>query len=266
MEDFKAKLLIDFPIERDMSIRGILEKSLRIYLLNLKPILKIALWIYIPLETISQLLFYLAGYTVDDPEVLWFDIPAGLVADSLIFPSIIFALFAVFRGEAVPSTRESFRYGLLQWWRIIKADFIVVGAVFFGIFLFVVPGILFMVWYSLVAVIISIEGDDQPFPFARSKALVKGHFFKVFVLLLLSFAFLVPFAFLGGFFSVYFQAIIGAPLAELFTEIAVAAAMPFLMIVTLVIYLQLSAAQKNPAQEAEKEDSSAGSVALMREL
>ena len=256
MEDFKATLMVDFPIQRDMSIRGILEKSLRIYLSNLKPILKIALGIYVPLEAVSQLMFYLAGLKVDDPEVLWFDIPAGLVADSLIFPAIIFALFAVFRNEPAPTVRASYSYGLSQWWRIIKADFIVVGAVFFGIFLFVVPGILFMVWYSLVAVVISIEGDDQPFSFSRSKSLVKGNFIKILVLILLSFLFIAPFAFLGGFVSVYFGSIFGEHMAEVITEIPLAMATPFMMIVTLVLYLQLTATEKSNIQNAEPIDPS----------
>lgn len=252
MEEFKTYLPVDFLIERDISVWGIFKISLRVYQKNLATILKIALLIYIPFESLMQLMFFLAGLSVEDQLVLWVDIPAGLIADSLVFPSIVFALFAVFRGDKILSLSKSYRYGMSQWWRILKADFIVLGGVFFGMFLLIVPGVLVMVWFSLVAVVISVEGDNQPFPFARSKVLVKGKFFKVLALLFLSIIFVAPIFIVSGASTVYLELYLGEHLADLCADFLCAIAMPFLSIVMLVTYLQFMAEENAGATKPQK--------------
>lgn len=70
----------------------------------------------------------------------------------------------------------------LPYLRLIAADLLLVLAVLVGLILFLVPGLVLLAWFSLVAPIIELERREVRAAFGRSRALVRRSFWPVFAL------------------------------------------------------------------------------------
>jgi hypothetical protein len=92
------------------------------------------------------------------------------------------AVSAMLAREGHPPPLPQFLRSL-RWKRLIAADLIfslVVGA---GLVALVVPGVIFFTWFGLIAPVIEIEDRGLRAAFKRSRELVRGHFWKVLVIL-----------------------------------------------------------------------------------
>jgi hypothetical protein len=67
--------------------------------------------------------------------------------------------------------------------RLIGADLLFNVGVVLGLLLLIAPGVIFFTWFGLVAPVIEIEKRGVREGFARSRALVRGHFWAVLVVL-----------------------------------------------------------------------------------
>jgi hypothetical protein len=71
----------------------------------------------------------------------------------------------------------------LPYWRLIRADLLLTLVVVLGMLALVVPGLVFLVWFTLIAPVIKIEGLGVIAAFRRSRDLVRGNAWRVFALI-----------------------------------------------------------------------------------
>jgi hypothetical protein len=155
-------------------------------------------------------------------------------------------LYAGFVAALVVSERDGEPHPLpelvksLPYGRLIVADLIYVLLVSLGLLLLVVPGLVVLTWFALVAPAVKLEGLGVVEALRRSRALVRPRFWSVFALV-------VPLALLADALAdTAFDAAIlaigdsllgdwaGSTIAELITA-------PFLGLVVVVLFLELRA-------------------------
>jgi hypothetical protein len=72
----------------------------------------------------------------------------------------------------------------LSYGRLIVIDLIVAAGTAIGLLALVVPGLVFLTWFALAGPIIELEGTRVRDALRRSRQLVRGHFWAVFLVVL----------------------------------------------------------------------------------
>jgi hypothetical protein len=144
--------------------------------------------IYLPLAALDAL-----GDHFDHVSIKKFDVLAGLVVAGGFLQFVLAALGDVFYSGFVAAVVLA-RTGHMQhplreilvklpYVRLLLADLVVSIATAVGLALFVVPGVVFFVWYSLTAPVIKIEDRGVFAAMRRSRRLIRGSFWTVLLLL-----------------------------------------------------------------------------------
>jgi len=98
---------------------------------------------------------------------------------------------------------EAYRFVWPKFLTLIGAGILIVLAVYAGLLLLIVPGIIFGLWYTLTTPAIVVENLKARKGMSRSKALVSGNLGKVFsvgfLIIVISWVVSIPFGFAGGF-------------------------------------------------------------------
>jgi len=76
---------------------------------------------------------------------------------------------------------EAYEFVWPKLWSLIGATLLVGAVVMLGMFLFIVPGIIFSLWYALTAEVVVLENRRAIEGMTRSKSLTSGNLGKVFV-------------------------------------------------------------------------------------
>lgn len=165
-------------------------------------------------------------------------------------------LYAGLVTVAVLAYREGRRISVgevarsLPYARLIGADLLLVAAIGLGLLALVVPGLVLLTWFALVAPVIEVEGAGAVASFRRSRELVRGNGWRVFALVLpvllaqdaiAEGAHTWVSGVLGEAFGGAWAAAIGANLI----------AAPFFALVVVVIYFELSS-QPSGAQPSPR--------------
>jgi hypothetical protein len=107
-----------------------------------------------------------------------------LVLTLYFFIQAYAGLFIFVKSDYKLSSEESFKsagpFVASYFWLIILTSFLV----FFWSLLFIIPGIIFVVFYSMIEYIFFFEGQRGMKALKRSKELVKGHWWAVAIRLL----------------------------------------------------------------------------------
>lgn len=67
----------------------------------------------------------------------------------------------------------------LPYGKLILADLAVIGVTIVGLIAFIVPGLVFMTWFALIAPVIELERRGVRDGFRRSREMVRPHFWRV---------------------------------------------------------------------------------------
>jgi hypothetical protein len=71
----------------------------------------------------------------------------------------------------------------LSYGRLILVDLIIAAGTALGVVALVVPGLIFFTWFALAGPIVELEGTGVRAALARSRRLVRGHFWTVLLVL-----------------------------------------------------------------------------------
>ena len=183
--DFRRGYIeIDFPTEPFHSVFRLLVRSAVLFFANLRFLAAVTLAVYLPVKLALQF----ACYVLDVPtngilSYLLLDI-SDLVLSALVIPAVIYGLVARFRGGQTAAVGESLRWGRRQWgktlWNMFKVE---VTVALWGALL-VIPGLVAMVRLVFAGAIVAIEADRETEVLARSRALSRGHGWRIFLVLL----------------------------------------------------------------------------------
>ena len=185
-------------------IPQLLKESWRIYCLKIKTLLGI---VGVPIG--FSFFFWILKYFLSNTPIkysLWFSI-IELISSLFTFflwllaiPSLLYSL------KENTGTKDSFKKGLKIFFPYLWIYFLL-NVIIAGAFLiFIIPGILFFIWFSLAIFILVFEEKRGFSALFRSKDLIKGNFWKILARFLVLFLILIlvglPLAFLSTYFTV----------------------------------------------------------------
>ena len=159
----------------------------RVYAANVRILLPAALVLYIPLGLLDAVVDHLEPGKVEK-----FDLYTSLLLVGALGQFAAAAFGDTFYSGMTASILQARRRGSHSLWEIVKtlpygrlivADLIVTFGTTFGLALFVIPGIVFYTWFALTAPMIEIERLGIATALRRSRALVRGSFWTVLLLL-----------------------------------------------------------------------------------
>jgi len=112
-----------------------------------------------------------------------FVLGAGVLLGDVLYAGVVAAVVIAVRTQHEGSLRELLEG--LPVLRLIAVDLLLGLVVVIGFLLLIVPGIVFITWFALVAPVVKVEHPPIRAAFRRSRELVRGHFWLVF-------AFVIP--------------------------------------------------------------------------
>ncbi len=110
---------------------------------------------------------------------------AGLIFLQLLLPMLGNVLYAGIAAAGEEERRHGVRRSIvsiarsLPYFTLVLVDLLLVLALVLGLILLIIPGVVMMVWFSLVAPVVELEHKRAIASFRRSFRLVKPHFWKV---------------------------------------------------------------------------------------
>ena len=175
-----------------MTARSVYALTLHTYRIHAGYLLILGAAVFVPLGLIDALADQLAELEPERIDALSDFAALGVVA-AFVVQAITSLLGEVFYAgavalalaggvEAKPSSLRSVARRL-AYWRLILVDLIFVLGTAIGLVALVVPGIVFFTWFALAGPVVELEGATVRRAFARSRQLVKGHFWTVLLVL-----------------------------------------------------------------------------------
>ena len=152
-------------------------------LLGIGELLKIS-WSVIK-NNIATLLGIVALYLVVATGIEYFSVifqffalPVTIIISLTTGIALIFAINNILEGNPV-DIKESYKTGFKKFFPYLWTIILVGLAAFGGLLLLIIPGIIFVVWFSLAGYVRIIEGTGSTAALKRSKQLVKGNWWYV---------------------------------------------------------------------------------------
>lgn len=97
----------------------------------------------------------------------------------LVAVSGILAVDGVIAGKK-EKIKNLYRQAWKKFWKYLFLSILIVLLIVFGIVLLIIPGIIFMIWFSFSSYELILENRGVTRSLGESKRLVKGRFWKVF--------------------------------------------------------------------------------------
>lgn len=189
------------PELRPMDVGDILDVTFRLYRARFVQFVTIALVVYVPLAVVNAF-FQLQVQSLEEggpmrPEealpvlgalcgTMMLVLFLALVFGALCSGALVHNISSAYLGEELGSW-ESYVRAAPRLLRLLGAQIVVSLAVMVGLFLCVVPGIIFMLWFWLIAPVVMLEDRGAIASLERSRELMRGNLGKGFVLLLVVF-------------------------------------------------------------------------------
>jgi hypothetical protein len=228
----------------------ILSAAWQIYTKNAASLILIVAVVVVPLSFLGALV---SGVVFNDDKT----VRAGIVVGSrsaavgllvglilaLIGLVIVFVLqAAILRGAAQATIGDpvdveaSYRWGLRRFPSVLLLAILVGLTVLVGLILLIIPGLIFIVMFSVAIPVLVIENRKGTEAMSRSWNLVKGHFWHVVLVLIVT-------ALITGIVSGILGAIGGHNwfIAWIFDAVAQIITAPFTALVSVLLYLDLRA-------------------------
>jgi hypothetical protein len=168
-----------------LSIRSVARGSLTTGSKHWRALLLTAVVVFVPLGLYEALDDRLQGFDPDaftELQLVALVAIAGVHTTSSLFGEVFYS--GVVAG-IVRQTRTGARRSVMQvartlpYGRLIAVDLLFAVLVVVGLVALVVPGLVFFIWFGLVAPVVEIEDRGVVAAFRRSRELVRGSFWRV---------------------------------------------------------------------------------------
>jgi hypothetical protein len=172
-----------------VTVRGIYGRTLRTYWRRAGFLFLLGVVVFVPIGLLEALANRAQEIELDHVS----DLEFAALAAGLLVQGTTSLLGEVFYSGAVavtlaggedrerPTLREVSRR--LAYWRLIAIDLLFAFVIVIGLVLLVVPGIVFFTWFALAGPVVELEHTGVRAAFARSRNLVRGHFWQVLAVL-----------------------------------------------------------------------------------
>lgn len=172
---------------KSLRVRSVVASVVRVFRVSWRALLVLGLALFVPLGLLTTIA---PGEGI---EIERFDDPAAIATvavgivqvilpllGTVLFAGLVAAAVERERGHEVRSLGEIVRS--LPYGRLAAADVLLVVAIAIGLLLLIVPGVIALVWFCLIAPVIEHEDTTVRRAFGRSRELVRGHLRQVAVL------------------------------------------------------------------------------------
>lgn len=197
-------LAIDFDPAPFRGATATFVQAVDLWLREFPVIALIVTVVWLPVEIVKEWLLYATGN--QDNLLLNFRIEgiAGALLFSLTTPAVIYAAVTRLRTGAPARLGDAMRWAWRRCTQTFRSRWLANLAIFGGLILLVVPGVMAAIWFALLGPVIAIEGPAQRRVLTRSRELVRGRWWIVFRLAaLILAAFLILAVALGILLAVY---------------------------------------------------------------
>jgi len=183
---------VNSPRFEPMTAGVLLDRAFRLYTGNFALMLGIAAAAYVPFYLIMLAIESSIGGNLPSRggglSTLIFQLVFMILWASIAFPiasgATTFAISERYLGNDV-TIGDALRRGLSYFWPLSIAQITATIRVIFGFFLLIIPGILWMLSYSLIVPVILVEGQKAIPSLRRSRDLIKGYRGKAFCIVLI---------------------------------------------------------------------------------
>ena len=181
----------DSPRFEPMTTGVLLDRAFRLYTGNFALMLGISAAAYVPFYLIMLAIESSIGANLPSKDgglsALLFQVLFLILWASIAFPlasgATTYAISERYLGNPV-TIGDALRRGLSHFWPLSIAQITATIRVMFGFLLLIIPGILWMLSYSLIVPVILIEGQKAVPSLRRSRDLIKDYRGKAFCILL----------------------------------------------------------------------------------
>ena len=234
-QDPKQDLDIGFEAAEVNTVSTLFKASLKMFFDNFWQIAFLVTVVYLPVELIKNILLF--GANQQDNWKITFRVESFIsaVISPLLIPALVYMLVYNKKNGEYPPLTESLKWGMSKWGRVFGVNFISGAAIIGGLILLVVPGIMFAVWFSLAAVMVSIEGLQQEHPLEKSRALTKGHRWMLFFTYCSGYLLFIAAAILVGVVEAIFD--ISNAYLTTFSDVIFDVMLEFLTVTSILAYL-----------------------------
>jgi hypothetical protein len=185
-----------------VTVGDLLKRSVSFYFANIQTIAAITLVVFVPVEIVKNLLEHAARVEDNIPLTMRVETVIESVFGSLVTAALLSSLKTKIDTGRALSLRDAFSAAGSRWGSVFAARFRSGLFVLVGIVLAIVPGVIWLVRYSLVDEVATLEGGGRAAQtMDRSRALVRGHGWKVFWAGLVSLVVVLTIQFIGGMIS-----------------------------------------------------------------
>jgi hypothetical protein len=221
---------------------GVLSEAWALYKAHWRHLLAIAFVVYAAVALISLLLTtilenWIAGIL---------GAVVSLVALFWVQGALVKAVEDVRDGRPDLTLGETFQRVRPQLGSIIVGGILAGIGIFFGLVLLIVPGLVLLTWWVLIIPVIVLEERSAGEAFSRSRALVRGHGWGVFGVIVLTILIIIGFAIALGLVLLPFQDWLASFLSNVISGTLVT---PFIAVTWTLLYYRLRSA-KEPAEQA----------------
>lgn len=223
----------------ERSLGGILETAWRLYVANVSKLVGVVAIVVLPLALLSSLIIEVilsgnAGWFVGlITGTLGFAI--GVIISFLIQAAITRAAASATVGDPV-DVEASYRWGLRRLGGIFVVSVLAFLVILGGFILLVIPGVIFSVMLAVCIPAFVVEGKESTEALSRSWQLVKGNFWHVLVVIVVT-------GVLTGIVSSVLSSIGGGSFlgSWILGSIAWIVTAPFSALVSILLYVDLRA-------------------------
>ncbi len=165
-------------------MKSILQETLQLFSSNFKFLSLIILTVCLPMNIATNYLdFYILSG--DDFAKSW---KAYIYLDAFLSPvyvgALIYALYNIKLGNSVTYSRSMLE-GVKSWFNIFAARFIAGLLIFLGLILFIVPGLILMVRYTLLDIVVVAEQAGHDRARKRSTKLTEGRRWEIIMVFII---------------------------------------------------------------------------------
>lgn len=179
-----------------LNIINLIKSSLDLYRKNWKLFLKYTLWLYIPSLALSLVALAITMLSNLLPGEKLGGTLSAIIFLVTILAAGVFAIWVTvaylrviaksYTNKKIDSLDQELKAAKQLIIPTITAGILVVLAVLGGSLLFIVPGIIFSIWFTFSAHSVAIEGHGAVAAMKHSKSIVEGRWWKIFWLLFAS--------------------------------------------------------------------------------
>lgn len=170
-----------------MSVGGILRESWGLYTKFFKRFVVIALIVYLIVDLLNALVATLFGHGVTISLLLALVTAiVSLVGTFWLQGALVYAVDDVRDGRIDSSIGQLFERVQPYVGRLIGAGILAGLGIALGFVLLIVPGLILLTWWCLIAPVIVLEKKHIGESFSRSRELVRGHAWTVFGIVIIT--------------------------------------------------------------------------------